>query len=72
MFHVPSHAVGTASMSLFGAKAGVVNSDLSLKGASRLRVVDRSVLATVHAINTQAPIYAVAERAADLIKVSWK
>ncbi|KAF8999493.1 aryl-alcohol oxidase precursor [Cyathus striatus] len=69
---VPSHAVGTASMSPFGAKAGVVNPDLSLKGASGLRVVDGSVLPYTPSANTQAPIYAIAERAADLIKASWE
>jgi choline dehydrogenase-like flavoprotein len=38
------HPVGTASMSRNGAKVGVVGPDLTVKGLSRLRTVDASVL----------------------------
>ncbi|KAL0578821.1 hypothetical protein V5O48_003189 [Marasmius crinis-equi] len=66
------HIVGTASMSKKGANYGVVDPDLRVKKATGLRVVDASVLPFVPAGNTQAPVYAVAERAADLIKETWK
>ncbi|KAF8895897.1 hypothetical protein CPB84DRAFT_1636308, partial [Gymnopilus junonius] len=38
-----SHPVGTAAMSPFDANWGVVNPDLTLKGAKGLRIVDASV-----------------------------
>lgn len=62
------HSVGTASMSPPNANWGVVDPDLRLKRARGVRVVDASVLPYVPAGHTQAPVYAVAERAADLIK----
>ncbi|KAG6847921.1 hypothetical protein H0H93_004868, partial [Arthromyces matolae] len=65
------HGVGTASMSPKGAKYGVVDPDLRVKGASGLRVVDASVLPYVPAGHPQAAVYIVAERAADLIKAYW-
>lgn len=62
------HPVGTASMSKRGEKAGVVDPDLKVKGVAGLRVVDASVLPFVPSAHTQAAVYVVAERAADLIK----
>ncbi|KAK0243484.1 pyranose dehydrogenase [Armillaria nabsnona] len=64
------HPVGTASMSPVGADWGVVDPDLRIKGAKGVRIVDASVLPFVPAGHTQAPVYAFAERAADLIKAS--
>ncbi|PBK94035.1 alcohol oxidase [Armillaria gallica] len=65
------HPVGTASMSPVGADWGVVDPDLKIKHATGVRIVDASVLPFVPAGHTQAPVYAFAERAADLIKASW-
>ncbi|KAG6917148.1 hypothetical protein DXG01_003661 [Tephrocybe rancida] len=65
------HGVGTASMSARGAKHGVVDPDLRVKGASGLRVVDASIMPYVPSGHTQAPVYIIAERAADLIKASY-
>ncbi|PBK65509.1 alcohol oxidase [Armillaria solidipes] len=62
------HSVGTASMSPPNAHWGVVDPDLRLKQARGVRVVDASVLPYLPAGHTQAPVYATAERAADLIK----
>lgn len=39
-----AHPVGTAAMSPKGAKYGVVDPDLRVKGVSGLRIVDASVL----------------------------
>ncbi|KAG6872927.1 hypothetical protein C0995_005185 [Termitomyces sp. Mi166 len=64
------HPVGTASMSKKGASNGVVDPDLKLKKVNGVRVVDASVLPYVPSAHTVAPVYAVAERAADLIKSS--
>ncbi|KAK0222755.1 aryl-alcohol oxidase precursor [Armillaria nabsnona] len=55
------HPVGTAR---------VVDPDLKLKKAAGVRVVDASILPFVPAGHTQAAVYAIADRAADLIKES--
>jgi choline dehydrogenase len=66
------HPVGTCAMS--GSSqvdasrlAGVVDTELRVRGVDRLRVVDASVMPTVPRGNTNAPTIAIAERAADLI-----
>ncbi|KAF7356033.1 Aryl-alcohol-oxidase from pleurotus Eryingii [Mycena venus] len=66
------HVVGTATMSPRGANYGVVDPDLIVKGVRHLRVIDASVWPYVPAGNTQASVYILAERAADLIKVAWE
>lgn len=66
-----SHGIGTCAMSARGASYGVVNPDLRVKGISGLRVVDAGVIPFSPAANTQAPVYAVAERASDMIKAAW-
>ncbi|KAK0222786.1 aryl-alcohol oxidase [Armillaria nabsnona] len=64
------HPVSTASMSARDADWGVVDPDLKLKKVAGVRVVDASVLPYVPAGHMQAAVYAIAERAADLIKKS--
>jgi choline dehydrogenase len=56
------HPVGSCSM------GAVVDNELRVLGMEGLRVVDASVMPTVPRGNTNAPVIAVAERAADLIK----
>ncbi|KAJ7681664.1 alcohol oxidase [Mycena rosella] len=65
------HAAGTASMSPKGAKWGVVDPDLLVKGLTGLRIVDLSVAPFIPSAHTQAATYMIAERAADLIKASY-
>ncbi|EMD36329.1 hypothetical protein CERSUDRAFT_137959 [Gelatoporia subvermispora B] len=65
------HPVGTARMTRASSKTGVVNSNLQVKNTSGLRVVDASVFPFILAGHPQAGIYALAERAADLIKADW-
>ncbi|KAF9002563.1 hypothetical protein BDQ17DRAFT_1357086 [Cyathus striatus] len=65
------HAVGTAAMSPKGAQFGVVDPDLLVKGATGIRIVDASIMPVVICGHTQAPTYAIAERAAELIKQTW-
>ncbi|KAJ7471297.1 pyranose dehydrogenase [Mycena galericulata] len=66
-----SHLVGSAGMAAPDAGYGVVNPDLLLKNAVGVRVVDASVLPIVPSAHTQAAVYVVAERGADLIKEAW-
>jgi choline dehydrogenase-like flavoprotein len=56
------HPVGTCAM------GGVVDSELRVLGVEGLRVVDASVMPQVPRGNTNAPVIAIAERAADLIR----
>lgn len=65
------HPVGSAAMSAKGSKWGVVDPDLRVKGVTGLRVVDASVMPFVPAGHTQASVYAIAERASDLIRGAW-
>ncbi|RXW17381.1 hypothetical protein EST38_g8468 [Candolleomyces aberdarensis] len=65
------HPVGTLAMSAKDAGYGVVDPDLRVKGVVGLRVVDASVMPYIPAAHTRAPVYAIAERASDLIKAAW-
>jgi len=60
------HPVGTASL---GPKSGggVVGSDLKVHGIEGLRVVDASIMPLIPGTHTSSSVYAVAEKAADLI-----
>ncbi|KAF8994729.1 pyranose dehydrogenase [Cyathus striatus] len=65
------HAVGTAAMSPKGARYGVVEPNLLLKGAEGLRIIDASIIPFIPSGHTQAPTYAIAERGAELIRKAW-
>ncbi len=56
------HPVGTCAI------GSVVDENLAVEGLDGIRVVDCSVMPTVPRGNTNAPVIALAERAADLIK----
>ena len=59
------HPVGTCAMGT--GEDAVVDPELRVRGVEGLRVVDCSVMPTVPRGNTNAPVIALAERAADLI-----
>ena len=60
------HPVGTCAMG--PDEDAVVDLELRVRGVDGLRVVDASIMPTVPRGNTNAPVIAVAERAADLIR----
>ncbi|TGO19731.1 hypothetical protein BPAE_0335g00020 [Botrytis paeoniae] len=64
------HPVGTLSM-LPQENGGVVGTDLKVYGAKNLRVVDASILPVIPHSNIQSVVYAVAERAAAIIKSAY-
>ena len=49
-------------------KGGVVNDKLLVYGTKNLRIVDSSIMPLIPRANIQSTVYAVAERAADIIK----
>ncbi|PPQ80709.1 hypothetical protein CVT25_001829 [Psilocybe cyanescens] len=66
------HPTGTASMSAVNATTGVVQSNLTVKGAEGLRVVDASVFPFPLSAHPQGSVYVLAERAAVAIIQSEK
>ncbi|KAI0117834.1 aryl-alcohol dehydrogenase [Nemania sp. FL0031] len=64
------HPAGTCSM-LPEETGGVVNNHLKVYGVEGLRVVDSSIIPILPAGNLQSSVYAVAEKAASLIKSEY-
>lgn len=60
------HPVGTCAMG--EDEASVVDSRLRVRGIEGLRIADASVIPSIPSNNTNATVYAIAERAADLIR----
>ncbi|KAF8140819.1 alcohol oxidase [Mycena galopus ATCC 62051] len=61
------HPVGTAAM-LPKSDGGVVDPSLRVYGTSNIRVIDASIIPIQLSAHTQATVYAIAEKAADMIK----
>jgi choline dehydrogenase len=65
------HYSGTAAM-MPRALGGVVDANLTVYGTANLRVVDSSVFPIIPGAHLQAVVYAVAEKAADVIRGNWE
>lgn len=64
------HTIGTCAM-LPKSLGGVVDSQVRVYGTRNVRVVDASMIPMPLSGHAMGPIYAVAEKASDLIKASW-
>lgn len=65
-----NHPCGTCAM-MPRAMGGVVDDRLKVYGVKGLRVVDASIFPMIPRGNIQSSVYAVAEKAADLIREDW-
>ncbi|KAL1454265.1 hypothetical protein WDU94_010537 [Cyamophila willieti] len=73
MYTLPeNHPGGTCRMGPASDYRSVVDSDLSIHGVSRLRVMDASVFPTNINSNPIATIIMIAEKGADMLKETWE
>ncbi|XP_066938747.1 glucose dehydrogenase [FAD, quinone]-like [Macrobrachium rosenbergii] len=65
------HIAGSCKMAPPSDPYGVVDNTLKVRGVSRLRVVDASIMPIVVSANTNAATIMIGERAADIIKLEY-
>ncbi|TEY44963.1 hypothetical protein BOTCAL_0339g00050 [Botryotinia calthae] len=65
------HPSGTTSM-MKRQYGGVVDSNYKVYGVNNLRVVDAGTFPMIRSAHLQVTVYAMAERASDVIKKSWR
>ncbi|KAI0198956.1 GMC oxidoreductase-domain-containing protein [Astrocystis sublimbata] len=71
MVHTEFHPSGTAAM-MPRDVGGVVDTELRVYGTKNLRVVDASIMPLIPSGHIQAAVYAIAEKAADIIKSDYR
>lgn len=65
------HQVGTCKMGPASDPTAVVNPQLQVYGIGGLRVVDASIMPTIVAGHTNAAVFMIGEKAADMVKQYW-
>lgn len=73
--HLPSmmnHEVGTVKMGPKTDAHAVVDPQLRVYGVQKLRVADASIMPTMPVGHVNAIVYMIGEKAADMIKETWK
>lgn len=66
------HQIATCRMGPAGDPLAVVDPELRVHGVNRLRVVDSSIIPRTVSAHTNAPAIMIGEKAADLIKSTWR
>ncbi|CAG9791397.1 unnamed protein product [Diatraea saccharalis] len=66
------HQIATCRMGPNTDSLAVVDPELRVYGVSRLRVVDSSIIPRTLSVHTHAPAIMIGEKAADMIKSTWK
>ncbi|KAJ0173022.1 hypothetical protein K1T71_011198 [Dendrolimus kikuchii] len=66
------HQIATCRMGPEGDPLAIVDPELKVHGIRHLRVVDSSVLPRTISVHTHAPAVMIGEKAADMIKYTWR